>query len=210
MTVRPRWPWYVVLLLSVPITLYALAYVVIGERMYATELVESFRARPWGILPHAFFGGIALLVGALQFNDAIRVRAVEMHRWLGRIYVTCATITGLAGLYMSFHSFGGWITHLGFALLAIALLTATTQAYLHIKAREIQAHRRWMIRSFALIFAAVTLRIELPLLIAFFGGEFAPAYRIVSWLSWVPNLLWAEWYVRRRHVTELVAARVVA
>ena len=53
-----------------------------------------------------------------------------------------------------------------------------------------------MIRSFALLFAAVTLRIELPLLILW-TGEFASAYVIVSWLCWVPNLIWAEWYIRR-------------
>jgi hypothetical protein len=53
-----------------------------------------------------------------------------------------------------------------------------------------------MLRSYALIFAAVTLRIELPLLIMALG-EFTPAYQVVAWLSWVPNLLWAEWYVRR-------------
>jgi hypothetical protein len=49
-----------------------------------------------------------------------------------------------------------------------------------------------MLRSYALVFAA-TLRIELPLLIMAFG-EFT---QVVAWLSWVPNLLWAEWYVRR-------------
>ena len=47
------------------------------------------------------------------------------------------------------------------------------------------------------IFGAVTLRLWLPLLIAAHGGEFTPAYRWVAWLSWVPNLLWAEWIIRR-------------
>jgi hypothetical protein len=36
----------------------------------------------------------------------------------------------------------------------------------------------------------------LPLLILAFG-DFTPAYQVVSWLSWVPNLLWAEWHARR-------------
>jgi hypothetical protein len=42
----------------------------------------------------------------------------------------------------------------------------------------------------------VTLRIELPLLAMAFG-DFLPGYRAVAWLCWVPNALWAEWYVRR-------------
>jgi hypothetical protein len=62
---------------------------------------------------------------------------------------------------------------------------------------DIAAHRVWVLRSYALIFAAVTLRLELPLLAVAFG-DFLPAYRTVAWLCWVPNLLWTEWY-RRRH-----------
>jgi hypothetical protein len=66
-------------------------------------------------------------------------------------------------------------------------------------ARDFKAHRRWMIRSYAMILAAVTLRIELPLLAMWLQG-FLPAYNIVAWLCWVPNLFVAEWIARRtRH-----------
>jgi hypothetical protein len=54
-----------------------------------------------------------------------------------------------------------------------------------------------MLRRYALIFGAVTLRIWLPLLIAAYGGQFIPAYRWVAWLSWVPNVLFVEWTTRR-------------
>ena len=54
-----------------------------------------------------------------------------------------------------------------------------------------------MLRSYSLIFGAVMLRIWLPLLIIAHGGEFIPAYRIVAWLAWVPNILLVEWLIRR-------------
>ena len=54
-----------------------------------------------------------------------------------------------------------------------------------------------MLRSYGLIFAAVTLRIWLPLLIIAHEGQFLPAYRWVAWVSWVPNLLFVEWVIRR-------------
>jgi len=54
-----------------------------------------------------------------------------------------------------------------------------------------------MLRSYALIFAAVTLRIWLPLLIIAYQGDFLPAYRWVAWVSWVPNALFVEWIIRR-------------
>lgn len=209
---RPPLAWWIVLVLAVPIVGYALAYVILGERVYPPNLAASFLARPWGIYPHALFGAVALALGALQFNRWLLIRYRPVHRALGTAYVLAATTVGLAGLYMSAYSFGGMVTHFGFGVLAVLLLWTTMQAYRSARSRAIAAHRRWMLRSYALIFAAVTLRIELPLLIMAFG-DFTPAYQVVSWLSWVPNLVWAEWYVRRTVGIALPAierARVVA
>ena len=61
-----------------------------------------------------------------------------------------------------------------------------------IKLGEVKRHREWVLRNYALIFGAVTLRIWLPILIIAYQGEFLPAYRWVAWLAWVPNLLWVE------------------
>ena len=66
-----------------------------------------------------------------------------------------------------------------------------------------------MMRNFALTYAAVMLRIWLPLLIlaqvpfagpAGFDGDaaFANAYAVVPFLAWLPNLVVAEWLIRRR------------
>ena len=52
-----------------------------------------------------------------------------------------------------------------------------------------------MIRSFALTFAAVTLRLYLPL-IPLLGLSFIDGYRAVSFLCWIPNLIIAELYLR--------------
>jgi hypothetical protein len=58
-------------------------------------------------------------------------------------------------------------------------------------------HRAWMIRSFALTFAAVTLRLYLPLA-ALLSINFVDAYRAISFLAWLPNLLVVEIYLRSR------------
>ena len=47
----------------------------------------------------------------------------------------------------------------GFALLDLAMLFTTATALRMIVARRVADHRRWMIRSFALILAGVTLRL---------------------------------------------------
>jgi uncharacterized membrane protein len=194
---KMRRSWWLMLMLAMVIAAYATAVVVSGGRMFPPGLADSFRARPWGIYPHALFGSVALALGAFQLRRGILARHRGWHRLMGKIYVVAALTTGAAGFYMAFFSFGGLITHLGFGLLAILTVATTSLAYAAIRRREIGVHREWMIRSYALIFAAVTLRIELPVLTAAFG-DFTPAYRIIAWLCWVPNLLAAELLIRRR------------
>ncbi len=56
-----------------------------------------------------------------------------------------------------------------------------------------------MIRNYSLTFAAVTLRIWLPLFLMQFGVErFEQSYAVIEWLAWVPNLIIAEVYIRQR------------
>ena len=121
---------------------------------------------------------------------------VELHRWMGRTYVIAVSIGGLGALRMAAASQQGWVTHVGFGLLAVLWLFSTTRAYIAIRSRAQARHRRWMIRSYSLTLAAVTLRIYLPLSLAL-GLPLANAYRVISWMCWVPNIILAEWLVRR-------------
>jgi uncharacterized membrane protein len=117
-----------------------------------------------------------------------------VHRWIGRTYVAAVAVGGAGALALAPLSQHGLVTHVGFGLLAVVWLLATGTAYWRIRSGDIRAHRRWMIRSYALTFAAVTLRIYLPLS-AVAGVSFPDAYQVVAWLCWVPNLVVAEWLV---------------
>ena len=56
-----------------------------------------------------------------------------------------------------------------------------------------------MVRNYAATFGAVTLRLWLAgLTVA--GFDFLRAYQIVAWLSWIPNLLVAECWLRFGHL----------
>jgi len=147
---------------------------------------------------HIFLGGLALLAGFSQFFKKLRRKRVRLHRTLGKIYILSVLLSGTAGLGIAFFATGGIISALGFGGLAVFWLYTTTNAYTSIKKREMHAHQRWMIRSYALCFAAVSLRIYLPTFTFAFGMEFIPAYRIIAWLCWVPNLLIAEFFIVRK------------
>lgn len=145
-----------------------------------------------------FGSAFALALGPLQFSARLRARNVAVHRWLGRLYLGVGVLVGgSAGLYMAVHAFGGIVSKLGFGCLAVLWLFTDLRAYLAIRAREVAAHRRWMVRNFPLTFAAVTLRIYLPGSVAA-GIPFEVAYPAIAWLCWVPNLVAVEVLAVRR------------
>lgn len=191
--------WWLLLLGSVAIAVHGISFQFRGIDAFALQLLASFYERPWAIWLHMLFGSVALVTGALNFRHTIRRRWPLVHRKLGELYVLACLLTGGAGAWLAVFAYGGLSNRLGFAGLAIATLTTTAMAYWHAQRRDFAAHRAWMIRSFAMIFGAVTLRIQLPLLAIYFQG-FDPAYAIVAWSCWVPNLLFAEWVVRRWRV----------
>ena len=94
-------------------------------------------------------------------------------------------------------------------MLAVLWLFTAGAAYVRIRAKQIESHKRWMIRNYALTFAAVTLRLWLIGLQALAGVPQLEAYITVAWISWVPNLLVAEWIVERSRRPLGAAGRTV-
>src|SRR5215472_5178842 len=144
---------------------------------------------PLQMLTHAIVAPFALLLGPFQFFPDLRSRHPRVHRWTGRTYVVAVFIGGVAALATAYFASGGPIASLGFAMLALAWLGATIVGWLAAVARKYELHRVLMRFSYAMTFAAVTLRLQIPFGFALF--HFA-SYRDMSpWLaymSWLPNV----------------------
>lgn len=195
--------WSVLALLSLGIAGYAYHYLLPGA-FASPGIKQNPMVHPW-LFIHAGFAATALLVGPFQFLQSIRARRPRLHRWMGRIYLVACLFGGLAGLLLASGSTAGAMARAGFGLLAIIWLGTTGCAWNAAYRRRFDEHRRWMVRSFALTFAAVTLRLYLPIA-AVAHLPFVEAYRAIAWLSWVPNLLAAELYLARGRVRRLQAA----
>ena len=186
---RSAWPWWLMTIMSGWTAIYAAHY---------------FLGRPTGhfgehfpiLLAHITGGSVALLLGPWQFSTKLRERALNLHRWLGRIYLAAVALGSLAGFTLAFFSEEGPPTHFGFGALAVLWFATGLTAYRRILRGNVESHRQWMVRNYALTLAAVTLRNELPLMLVA-RLQVSHAYVIVSWLCWVPNLLVAEWLLRR-------------
>ncbi|MEI6312782.1 MAG: DUF2306 domain-containing protein [Bacteroidota bacterium] len=177
---------------AIIIGLYPSIYFIIDRQfgLLSTKPILLLSNLTWNIAfyMHIILGGLALLIGWTQFNTNWRLKYIKLHRKVGSIYIIAVILSAVAGFYIAFFATGGMISVLGFMCLAIIWLMSTMLAFVYIKNKEIEKHKRMMIFSYAACFAAVTLRLWLPIL-RFMCNDFKTAYRIVSWLCWVPNIM---------------------
>jgi len=195
-TARTKVGWGLLLFLAVLMALIGLRYFVYGSAAYFPRQREVYEARTFGLLVHIGAMMLAVVTGPFQFLRSLRERHFAFHRALGRVYIIGALVGALGGVYMAQFSASGTVSDVGFLLLGSGVLIATTYALVRIRTGNVQSHREWMTRSYALIFAAVTLRLYLPFLEMAFGERVG--YAVVAWACWVPNLVVAEWFVRTR------------
>ena len=202
-------PWVPFAFFAIAVGLYPLVYYFVD--MHNKGLLSS---KPHELVNTLFYvhitaGGIALLTGWTQFSKRLRNRYLAAHRLVGKIYVIAVLLSGCAGLYIVFFATGGITCSLGFGLLALLWLFSDIQAYTSIRRLDIVQHENWMIRNYALTFAAVTLRIYLPVFQILGHLDFLISYRIISWLCWAPNLIIAEIVINRRGSRQASPARTI-
>ena len=135
-----------------------------------------------------------LLIGPITFNKSSRFNNPAMHRWLGTIYCLGIWISALSGILLASTNRAGIGAQLGFGILGVLWFCTTLLAYKTAREKNFVAHRRWMIRSYSLTLAVVSIR----------GMFWFPPSQIdqltwlviVSWLCWVPNVIFGEIYIR--------------
>lgn len=184
-------------LASIAVALVSYRFLLLGLDHAFDAMRMHLDARKAVFTLHVSFAPLALGIGALQFFHGIRRRKPIVHRWLGRAYAVAVLIAGLAGLALALGSLDRPIAAAGFGMLSVIWLFVTFRGVQLARAGRFGEHRKWMIRSFALTFAAVTLRLQLPVLIAALGMDYVEASAILGWSCWVPNLLVAEWLLLR-------------
>lgn len=183
--------WALFVFLCVAIGLYPAIYFFVDRHfgLLFTKSDTLLASALWntGFYTHIIFGGLALLAGWSQFSARLRKQRPALHRNLGKIYIGAVLLAGLAGIGIGTQATGGQVSAAGFMSLGVIWLYTTVSAYRHIRAGRVDEHQKMMVYSYAACFAAVTLRLWMPILVPLFG-DFVPAYRVVAWLCWVPNL----------------------
>ena len=225
----PLWSLIVLAVLAFSISGYAVIVYLTGRPLesgfvLSKEYFENFVASSlWttSVVIHAAGGAIALAAGAVQWIATRlpwRRKRPQLFRRVhiatGLTYTSAIVVSAATGFVLAREATGGLPSVLGFGVLDLLwILTTLVAAILGNRLRKIGSaqdmpalrarHRAWMLRSYSLTAAAITLRIWLVLSVGLLQLEFVPSYQVISWLCWVPNLVVAELIIRTRPLAKI-------
>jgi uncharacterized membrane protein len=116
----------------------------------------------WWLLPHGITGACALLLGPMQFSDRLRKKYAKVHRVVGRLYIGGVFVAGPLGFYIQFFQERLGATRsfsIAGAVDAALWMTTTAIALLFILRGNVNLHRQWMTRSFAVAIVFLEVRV---------------------------------------------------
>ncbi len=167
---------------------------------------------------HFGAGAVILVLGCLQLVGTIRDRWPLVHRAGGRIYVVMSLLAGVGGLAFILvkGTVGGLVMDLGFGLYGLLMIICALQAYRFARARQIDTHRAWALRLFALAVGSWLYRMDYGFWFVLADGvghteDFrGPFDMIMSFFFYLPNLLLVELYLRGGLPRATTAGRALA
>ncbi len=189
----------IVLVFVVIRLLVDLPHIVSGTLPDESDFEHRYVRYPWLAYAHILPGVVYLLIAPFQLSRSFRNRNLERHRRLGRVALTAGLLSGVFAITFGFFlSFGGLLQASAAVAFGLWFLASLAIAYAAIRRRDIAAHRRWMIRAFAVGLAVGTIRIWIGLFEAFAVMSFRDAFGVAFWISFVMHAIAAEVYVRWR------------
>jgi hypothetical protein len=98
---------------------------------------------------HVLMAAVVTFGGTLQLVPQIRARAPQVHRWVGRAFMTTAILASVVGLWMTWgRGTGEGLEAIGISLDAVLILTFAGLAWRAAVTRDFASHRRWAMRTF--------------------------------------------------------------
>jgi uncharacterized membrane protein len=158
---------------------------------------------PVPVIVHIVSATLLSLLGPLQFAGGFRRRWLAWHRVAGRLLVVCALLVALSGLWMTqFYAppeNSGLLLYVSRIVFGSAMAASIVVGLAAILRRNVQAHRRWISRGYAIGLGAATQMLVLMVAGIVAGPPNELTHDALMALSWVINLAVAEWAMRKRH-----------
>ncbi len=108
---------------------------------------------------HVMMAAVITASGTLQLIPWIRAHGISFHRWSGRVFIVTAFAISLAGLFMHATRGESQATDLAITINAVLLMLCAGQTIGFARAGDIDAHRRWALRTYMLMNGVWFLRV---------------------------------------------------
>ena len=152
---------------------------------------------------HMLGGSWLMLAGPIQLIPSIRRNYLSFHRWTGRVYIVASLVTATSIIFFVLlyrTSRRDIYEDVGNVLLGCAMLVCAVQSYRHVRAKQVEQHKWWSYRLFALVLAALLYRLYI---VAYFVVVLFTPWQGSRWvfeslffLFFIPNLVMVEIYRR--------------
>ncbi|WP_343670049.1 DUF2306 domain-containing protein [Chitinophaga sp.] len=194
-----------ILLTAAFVLLFVLPYTTFKDNISFLAFKQQYIHIPiWKIsfYIHVFSAFLALLSGIPQFSNTVLTKFKSVHRILGQVYAYDILVVNFpTGMVLAVTAIGPWISKLGFVVLDCLWWFFTFKAVTAIRNHDVFSHKNFMMRSYALTFSAITLRVWSTIFISILHFNPLIVYSINAWMGFIPNLLFVEiliWRSRRR------------
>lgn len=174
-------------LLALGVAAYAFAYLYLPFKT-GDAFAAQFAISGVDVPLHFFLAGLALVLAPVQLGSGLRRRWPAAHRLTGWLYAGAVLVGSISGFSLALHAQGGAPARAAFLLLALLWPCVTALGIWRAVTGDFAGHRRWMCRSVALTYSAVTLRLILGIGFGVLQLPFISVYIAAAWLAWLINL----------------------
>ena len=202
---RPSWKLLTSLLMLslVPVVAGVVRLSGLARSGGVTPENARFVTMPTPVVLHIVCASMFCVLGAFQFDSALRQRFPRLHRIAGRIAAPCGIVAALTGLWMTAAyaipaELQGPLLYGVRMAVGLAMTMAVAASVRAALRRRIARHKAWMVRAHALGQGAGT-QVLILLPVTLMAG--APTFVLRDVLmasAWGLNMVFAEWIVRRR------------
>jgi uncharacterized membrane protein len=171
-----------------------------------SEIAQHFASVRWYLLPHAFFGILAMVLGVFQFSNRLRARYLKIHRTLGYTYVISVFIAAPLAVPMAIRYGPSLIV--ASSMQAFGWMLTTAIALYCVRHGNLTQHRRWMIRSypFAMVFTVSRMVIAVPAVLRLgVAGIETAVWAVIALAAILPNVFLDWQAITARPVPKAVA-----
>jgi len=163
---------------------------------------EQFLIYPNITLLHVVPGGIYLALAPLQFLGRIRSRWLNYHRWAGRFLASTGLVLGVAAVFIALViPFSGRWEQVINGFFGTLFIFSLVKGVVYIRAGQIDLHREWMIRAFAIGLSIATMRLLFVPALIIVGNPARSQIEMLSIASFgvafFLHCSFAEYWIRR-------------